>query len=370
MLKKPQKLGLFNDTEMLSHTRGVPLLNVFKLIWLLSQSSGLYQQVLAQKAQEIGIKEFQNFHHGKPMPTRTRHYWYTLERLELVTKERMENNHFFYQLSEKGQNIALSIQNLPEKAQDISSSLRRKMGEVVRRSKYVNDTWLSFASTDQKTGFILESLSSNSIQRTRYQLSIYGSKYVKWKDSGYRIYPPDNRSDWKNKCVFYGQQDEQRVTGFILSDTARKEMIEGIRGWCHKLNITFEVPISVSSPWKNKHVNNRVKVGIILQELPNELVSIEDVLNFVEQIICEQGDGKRIRIPGLINILCTRFNISVTNTKNILTEIQKHYSHRLYFEGASRSVVDIKSIKTRRNSFDYYLNIGGIWRTTIRLLSK
>ncbi len=368
MLKKPQNLGLFNDTTMLSHTRGSQLLNIFKLLWLLheSNSSSLSQQSLAQKGQETGIKEFKKFCPEKPIPTRIRHYWYALEKLNLVDKQRHKKS--FYTLSQPGEDIAAHLQDVSiQKLTDIPDLALKKMAEVIRSNKYVNDIWLSFAINDQKTGFILENVSSNSIYNLRYNLSIYGEHPEKWKDSGYRIYSAENSSDWEKKCLFYPQQDKHKVTGCILSDTARKEIIQGIREWCHQLDITSEVPFPSLKP--KAHINNRVRICMVLQELPNESISMKELQDFIEETIRQHDNGIRIRIPTLIGILCSRFNISLSNAKKILTEIQKYHSNRFYFEGASRGVVGTKTMKARRNAFDYYLHIGGIWRTTVRLLS-
>lgn len=354
-----QKLGLLNDTEVLSHSRGVQLVTLLSLIKIISKHvSPIAQRTVAQDAASLELEEFKGFSIEKDS-TRIRHCWYALENLNMV--ERRQGNLY---LSNVGAKIAEEIPDLPLLYADLPARSIDILRDAVQSSRYINLVWLSYLGEEYNGTFLLQKVTSNPSCQLIHSLSSYG--HQQWSDSGYRIFP-DVTSEWQSKCLFSNEQDRSYAPGFIISETARKEIIHGVRKWCWELQITDELPFISPIDIPTECLDLLITVYNVTKILPDAQISLDDISTFIEQRIRQHGNGIRVRIPNVIHDLCLNYRISVNNAKTILEAIHKQFTDKFYFEGASRSVLVTQHLKVS-DPLHYYLKIGNIWRSSISIL--
>ena len=376
-------IRLFNDTQNLSHTRGAFLIDVCRLcafIYKFSKKKRLKIHDLAILAEKNGLKHFQNTSKKTLVGTRARHYWYSLEALNLVDKHENE-----YELSNYGVTIAeLSISENLIADNEIkyilatSEIIRAELVRIAFESEYLKRVWFSnfinepvFSSYD-----LLLQDQAITIERIypKYRienLSDFFDVSSQVSDSGYRLY---TLSNWSFDSLGIPPRIFTSVGDFktlILSDTARKELHEGIRRWTtYELEITMETPLLVPSD-DIEVVDKRRHVWLVKQHIdPNDRSSLEKFSAWVENTIKMQGNGKRIRIPELIINICKINKIGLSNAKNLLLALYRNSSDKFYFEAASEGVIfnDYGEFSSAPEPWDYFLKIDGIWRPSIMLL--
>jgi len=365
-------LALLNDTKVLSHTRGVSIINLMRLLSLIKAKGpkGVSQTILADNAKRAGIEGFENYGFTSTLPTRVRHYWYALEQLKWVNKEPgIGKGANLYTLTENAREVLAHITPFSlGRMEDLPRSSLLLLRNKVRESAYVQSIWLSFTELhtgqDKKSSsFILEKVSSSHYCDQLVDLAIF--EKGTWKDSGYRIYPTKGINGWQSKCIFTPQHIRGDIRGLILSETARKEIVTGVRHWCTKeLGITSETPAEVPEHLQ-ECIDSRVEVWNVERLLPDDEFDINSIVIGIQGIIKEQGQGPRMSMPDLIAAISKMYRISVSNTKQLLSLLHKDFAYKFYFESASEGILPLLKVP---NHLEYYVLLGGIWRSGIRLL--
>lgn len=368
---------LFDDTRELSHTRGVPLLDLCRLCVYVFSIPGYRMSIteLGRIAQDSGLKDFQGFSSQRIPRTRVRHYWYTLDKLGLMVKKQIKAGTTF-ELLENGKIVAeimlkeelaygSSIQHVAE----ASERLRAELARVVVESEYLREVWLSLFMSDSNFTYkqFLNKSQSIVIERLfpdyRLDMSNYG------EDSGYRLYPY-SKSAFERLAIAGNQGKSISASpnaSLILSETARKEIHDGLRRWTYiELGITNETPLAIHGEERDV-VETRRDVWVVKRTLSPGRKSVAQVAEWTEEVIRSIGNGRRIRTPELIVELCRLHSISLSNAKMLLKQLHGMRSDRFYFEGASESVI-MDKFSSVPNPDDYYLIIDGIWRPTLLLL--
>mgnify|MGYP000754091244 CR=1 FL=1 len=368
LLQRHSPLALLNDTHVLSHTRGVRLIDLLKLVGVIHKNAPNEVSVntLITEGKLLDIPGFREVLPQKPVPTRVRHHWYALEQLELVPKSEGSHKNSRYCLSLVGKEIAessdlISYDNLGALPSRTLALLRK----AVASSRYVNKVWLSFlrGSSDQVPDrFILEKVSSRDFCQQIVDLRVFQKDT--WRDSGYRVYPSSEYDLWRSMCLTSSETNSNEAPGFILSDTARKEIVAGVRKWCsEELEITTEIPGNFPAN-KSDCVDICLDIRLVQERLPSNEMPIELLTEVVRGMIRELGVASRISIPKLVAALIERFGISLSNAKGILEYIYHRHSDQFYYEGVSRAI--LRELKVPRHE-DYYLWVGGAWRANVRL---
>lgn len=368
ILQRRPSLALLNDTPVLSHTRGVPVISVLKLVGIIHNyaPNQISQSRLAAEGKAAGIGGFSSYSSEGPMSTRIRHHWYALEQLELVKIDREARIKDSYCLSQIGINIAESANLLTY--DDLHSLPLQTVGlmrDAVKSSKYVNTIWLSFfdcTADNLSQPVVLEKVATHAFCEELVDLSIY--RRNTGRDSGYRIYPSANPHVWQDLCLYSDGVEMKSVSGFILSDTARKEIVVGVRKWCsEELDITVETPTNIPEG-RYECVDTRVNIWRVTANLPSREVPIESLVDVVHQMIRTIGFASRITVPSLLTALIEKYGISLANAKSILEYIYFNHGDTFYFEGVSYPILQELKVPRYEN---YYLWLGGAWRASVRL---
>lgn len=354
-------LGLLDDTKVLSHTRGVQLTSILKVLSIIEATGSVTQERLIEQAVALGLPEFVKGKSHKDQ-TRIRHVWYALKMLQLVEV----GSQNICSLSQLGREVQFYYRSVPEDEDKWKSDLDSPLRKAVLKSEYINSVWLNFLGEGDSRGFILLKVASKTPCIPAISLSAY--RKPSWQDSGYTLYPRAN-TNWKDLCCFLSEDVRQHATGMILSETARKELIQGVREWCTDLRITGEVPCFEQVSVGKHCISRLVTVYAVHQSLPNEEHSLQDIAEYIELMIDSEGVGRRFRIPQLLSHLCVQFGITVDNAKHLLQKLHSEQSHRFYFEGASRDVLVTDNLFVNQSdALNYYVRIGGMWRSSILLL--
>ncbi len=372
------KERLFDDTRNLSHTRGVSLLDVCRLCAYIKLEPGfrITATSLARKAKECGLRVFRESRNANS--TGIRHFWYTLQKLNLVTTSHknsittFELTHYGLDLAEitLQQSMAYSLDDIS--VEEASQDLRMTFIEILAQSAYVRSIWLSLFRDD--IDFTYEQLFEKNyplvieLVNPGYRVDLTKFGY-NWDDSGYRLYPHEH-SVFRRLTVASRENHDFATDpnlGLIISDTARKEIVEGLRRWTFmELGLTNESPMEIDADLAEL-VQKKREIWIVRRFLPPDSHTIKHVAEIVREFIQSIGNGRRIRVPDLLVEFSRQESISLTNAKSLLRQLHASYSRHFYFEGASEDVI-IDEFNLANNRFNYHINIDGIWRPTILLL--
>ena len=377
-------IRLFNDTANLSHTRGAVLVDVCRLCALAYKSvrqKNIEIRALAELAEKNGLQHFRGVSKRKTLGTRSRHYWYSLEKLSLVYKHESE-----YQLSPDGILVAqltldehLLEGNEVSYLASVSENLRVEVSRIALESKYLRRRWFSnfVEAEDFATANLLSQNHEVMIERIYPEfriedLSLYFNVSARVIDSGYRLYPFSNWSFINLGLASRDHSIDDGVKALVLSDTARKELHEGLRRWTtYELEITMETPLTIPRD-AVELVEKRRNIWIVTNHIDeSNAVRLEDFANWVENTIRTHGNGKRVRTPDLIVQICSTHRIGLSNAKNLLLALHRKYADKFYFEAASEGVIlqDYGEFYSAPEPWDYFLKIDGIWRPSLMLMT-
>ena len=346
------------ETLQLQHTRGVPLRNVCLLCAVL-QTLGTVapKRELMLAGRDLGLHSFESVEPAGNLPTRVRHHQYALQELELVDAEGSS-----YTLTTKGEKLAEltkvhDVQPVDVETEEADVSLpgpvRAELRQILCSSKYVRHWWLRYFMPID--GFSLTELVSESrdviIELLPPEERI-GQQTEKFKDTGYRVhsYFPNRRS-------------------LRLDESGRREIHEGLRQWCIRLELVsevtgwdavFEIEDEFLQKIESKH--SRLDRVYVVQRHWGAETPIEEFEALLSTLRAQMGGGTRIRIPELVMHLALQERFSLWTIHELLHRLYREKQARYFFESASRWL-----LKQPSNPFplESYVRIDGAWRTSI-----
>lgn len=345
----------------LQHTRGVPLRNLCLLcIGLRELGAGASRRSLMLAGRDLGLGQFKSVEPSGSLPTRVRHHEYALRELELIGVQGP-----LCSLTAKGTKLAevseaCDIQPVDRDAEEADTSLPEPVRTELRRllcsSRYVTHWWLRyFMPTDQ---FSLADFSNQArdviieLMPPDERVTDEGRHEKRFKDSGYRV---------------HSYFSERRT--LPLDESGRREIHEGLRQWCMRIDLVSEVlgwdsvfEIEAQYAGRMESQSSRLSRVYVVRkrlDMDSEIRHFEDLLSAVRARL---GNPQRMQIPVLLMHLALEEGLSVRRTHELLRRLHDERRGRYFFEPASSWL-----IAQPGNPFglDSYVNIAGTWRTSI-----
>ena len=349
------------DRIGLQHTRGVPLRNLCLLCAILRELGGdAPRRTLLLAGRDLGLPQLKSVERQGGLPTRVRHHEYALQELELIDIKGQ-----LCSLTGKGARLArvtksLDVEPLGRGAENadrgLSEPVRAELREVLCSSTYVRYWWLRYFMAEDE--FVLADLVDRGA------------------DVIIELIPPDERAARRGPDQDVSQDSGYRLHSYLplreslpLDETGRREIHEGLRQWCMRMELVDEVSgwdrvFEIEDQYRDRieSQSSRLARAYVVRnsiDLDADIAPFEDMVAALRQRL---GSPNRIRVPVLVIHLALEERLSLPRIRELLRKLHSQGHAQYFFEPASRSL-----LAQPENPFglESYVKIAGTWRSSI-----